>query len=205
MNYFNPLEYDRFYHIYNHANGFENLFIDQACYGRFLSNLSFYLTPVADIYCYNLLRNHFHLLLKVKAEEEIILNSQTWAKQNLRPLKLLSAGKQLADCFNSYSKIFNKIYSRSGSLFKERYRRIMVQGEDKLQNIIGYIHTNAQHHKMVKDFREWPYSSYHEILGFEPTILCRSETIRIFNTRESFISFHDQYAASLVGSELWIE
>lgn len=205
MNYFNPLEYDKFYHIYNHANGFENLFVDKNCYASFLSRLNYYSEPVIDIYSYNLLKNHFHILLKTKPEEVTIANSALWAKEERRPFKLLNAGKQLSDCFNSYTKTFNKVYSRTGSLFNHRYRRIEICGENKLLNMVGYIHTNAQHHGFVRDFKDWKYSSYHEAVGCERTYINRESLLELFAGKENFIKFHKDYAASIFDGGYWLE
>ncbi len=161
--------------------------------------------PVIDIYCYNLLVNHFHILIKIKSENEILENSETWAKATKHTFKLLNPRKQLSDCFNSYAKSFNRVYGRSGSLFKERFRRIEISSEAKLVKLIGYIHTNAQHHQMIKDFRDWPYSSYHEALGNEPTIIKRDELLNIFNGRQKFIEFHNAFISSTIDRKYWIE
>ena len=62
----------KLYHIYNRANGREHLFIEDENYGFFLQKVSQYILPVAEIYSYCLLPNHFHLLVKIKTIEECI-------------------------------------------------------------------------------------------------------------------------------------
>ena len=59
------------YHIYNHANGRENLFREDDNYRFFLKQYRKYVNPVADTFAYNLLPNHFHFLLRIKEEEEL--------------------------------------------------------------------------------------------------------------------------------------
>ena len=57
-----------FYHIYNHANGSENLFRVEDNYRFFLERWGKYVEPVANTYAYCLMPNHFHALIKVKEE-----------------------------------------------------------------------------------------------------------------------------------------
>lgn len=76
-------EPDKYYHIYNHANGFENVFRCKENYLFFLRKYRFHLLPFFDTYAYCLMPNHFHLLIRVKSREEMlesmekILNSPT--------------------------------------------------------------------------------------------------------------------------------
>jgi REP element-mobilizing transposase RayT len=55
-----------YYHIYNRGNNNENIFIEEKNYSYFLQLLRKYILPVADVYCYCLLKNHFHIVLKIK-------------------------------------------------------------------------------------------------------------------------------------------
>lgn len=61
-----------FYHIYNHANGFENLFQSDENYRFFLQQWNKYIEPVAELYAYCLMPNHFHVLIRTKNEEELL-------------------------------------------------------------------------------------------------------------------------------------
>jgi putative transposase len=51
------MEPAKFYHLYNHANGNENLFRKDENYLFFLKKFAFYINPVADTYAYCLLLN----------------------------------------------------------------------------------------------------------------------------------------------------
>ena len=62
-----------YYHIYNHANGRENLFIEERNYCFFLERISIYILPFINLHAYCLLPNHFHLLISIKEIEEIKL------------------------------------------------------------------------------------------------------------------------------------
>ena len=57
------------YHFFNRGNNKENIFIEEKNYSFFLSLVTKYLLPVADIYAYCLLKNHFHFALRIKDPE----------------------------------------------------------------------------------------------------------------------------------------
>jgi len=60
-----------FYHIYNRGNNGGNIFFDEENYTYFLQLLAKYILPVAEIYAYCLLKNHFHILVRIKENYEI--------------------------------------------------------------------------------------------------------------------------------------
>jgi putative transposase len=47
----------RFYHVYNHANGTENLFCQDENYHYFIKLWAKYIEPIADTYAYCLMPN----------------------------------------------------------------------------------------------------------------------------------------------------
>ena len=61
----------KYYHIYNHTNGFGNIFKSDENYRFFLEKHKLYISPVAGTFAYCLIPNHFHLLIKIKSEEEL--------------------------------------------------------------------------------------------------------------------------------------
>ena len=65
-----PLEYGQYYHIYNRGNNREDVFYEERNYRHFLSLYAKYILPIADTYAYCLLRNHFHLLVRILTQEE---------------------------------------------------------------------------------------------------------------------------------------
>ena len=65
-----PLEAGTVYHVFNRGTNRENAFLEPRNYRHFLQLYARYVEPVADTYVYCLLRNHFHLLVRVKAGEE---------------------------------------------------------------------------------------------------------------------------------------
>lgn len=68
MNDHPPLRPDQYYHIYNRANGDENLFRTAGDYNRFIRLYDRYISPVADTFAWVLMPNHFHVLVQIKGE-----------------------------------------------------------------------------------------------------------------------------------------
>ncbi len=62
------LENEKYYHIYNRANGNENLFRVKDDYLRFLKLYERHIPPVADTLAWVLMANHFHLVVRIKSE-----------------------------------------------------------------------------------------------------------------------------------------
>jgi REP element-mobilizing transposase RayT len=65
------------YHIFNHANGFENVFRHEANYYFFLDKYWKHIGPIAETYAYCLMPNHFHLVVRIRKRaviEELIRN-----------------------------------------------------------------------------------------------------------------------------------
>jgi len=65
------------YHIYNRANGREKLFLNDDNYTFFLKRYYKYLGRFLDTFCYCLMPNHFHFLIRVKEIEELDLKDLT--------------------------------------------------------------------------------------------------------------------------------
>lgn len=61
------------YHVYNRANGNEKLFLSDENYCYFLKKYDEYIYPIADTFCYCLMPNHFHFLIRIK-EESVLKN-----------------------------------------------------------------------------------------------------------------------------------
>ena len=186
-----PLEYGEYYHIYNRGNNGENLFFEERNYYHFLKLYARHVVPVADTYAYCLLRNHFHVLVRIKTVEE--------QEQTLRVSKTLRVSgaftpkkpsQQFGNLFDAYAKAINKAYDRTGSLFENPFGRVPVTSEAYLVHLVAYIHQNARKHGFVEDHRDWPFSSYHAFLSQKPTRLERDEVLAWFQGRLGFEDFH---------------
>ena len=177
-----PLENSNYYHIFNRGNNGEDIFNEDANYIYFLKLIAKHILPVADVYSYCLLKNHFHLLVKIKD----IANN---AEQNFSNL------------FNSYAKAFNKKYNRTGKLFEERFKRKKIENDFYLTEIIYYIHSNAQKHKLVNDFRNYQHSSYQAMISTKNTGLKREEVLGWFGGLALFEKYHLEKKDTLLNNK----
>jgi|WetSurMetagenome_2_1015567.scaffolds.fasta_scaffold29263_2 putative transposase len=70
-----PLKYGKYYHVYNRGNNRGNnwcdLFLNEDDYEHFLRLYEKYINPVAETFAWVLMRNHFHLLVRIKEAGEI--------------------------------------------------------------------------------------------------------------------------------------
>ena len=111
------------YHITQRAPGREVLFLEENDYLRFL----FLLKKIKhefnlSIFCFSLLTNHLHILLKIK-------------QRNL--------DKAMKSLFQSYAQYFNKKYQRKGHVFCGAYRAFLCGNDRYLLVASLYIHLNA--------------------------------------------------------------
>ena len=61
-----PLLPNHIYHLYNRGNNRADLFTDDGNYELFLKLYARHIFPVAETFCYCLMRNHFHLLVRIR-------------------------------------------------------------------------------------------------------------------------------------------
>lgn len=187
------LESGKFYHVYNRGVNRCNLFYTRENYRYFLRLYEKYIDPIADTYAWVLMKNHFHLLVRIKEESEVNINSlpipaNNQDKNYIRTLKMPHL--YFSDLFNAYSKAISKQESRTGSLFQRPFRRIHVDNPDYFRHLVAYIHNNPVHHKFTNDYRDYPWSSYSTILSFQPTNLHRDKVIGWFNGKGEFVDQH---------------
>jgi len=68
-----PLDYGKYYHIYNRGNNYENIFLAKEDYLHFLTIFDAFISPIAETFAWVLLKNHFHVLVRIKEREEVNL------------------------------------------------------------------------------------------------------------------------------------
>ncbi len=122
------------------------------------------------VIAYCLMPNHYHFLLRQDGETSI------------------------ADCiqaiFNSYTKAFNKMYHRTGTLFEGRFQSKYIDKDSYLIHLCRYIHRNPIDGKkpLVSALEDWPYSNYLEWIGERNGSLISQEFT------ESYFSNPDEYS-----------
>ncbi|GAB4548436.1 MAG: hypothetical protein Fur002_25270 [Anaerolineales bacterium] len=177
-----PITFGTFFHIYNRGNNGENIFIQERNYAYFMELWWKHTHQIAETWAYCLLRNHFHAAVYIKNETDL-----TGLKN-----KIKKPSQYFSNFFNAYARGVNIATQRTGALFERPFKRIPVDSESYLMRLIVYIHQNPQKHKFEGDFRNWNYSSYHELTADVPTRLQRDKAVQLFGSREDFIRIHQE-------------
>jgi putative transposase len=178
-----PLEAGKIYHIYNRGVNSTDIFKEKRNYHYFLKKYEEYCPPVLETFCYALLKNHFHFLVKVK--EKVVVERRD-GKGTIE----LNASRQLSHFFNCYAQSFNKAYGRHGKLLEEPFRRKEIADGNNFTNLIYYLHFNPQLHGLVKDFRDWEFTSWHSLTGNNESFLEKDQVFDWFSGRDHFIKAH---------------
>lgn len=189
-----PLEHDKYYHIYNRGINSETLFREPANYEHFLRLYDEHISPVAETYAWVLMKNHFHLLVRILPETEIgYIKPKEDKKHIIYPKKKkYNPPQQFGNLLNAYAKAYNKRYHRTGSLFESPFKRIEVTNERYFKQLVFYIHNNPVRHRFCESMIDYPWSSYLTIISVKPTRLDRDKVIGWFNSRSEFMEYHSQ-------------
>ena len=169
-----PLEPDFFYHVYNRGINRQPIFTNEEHYYKFLDLTRKYLPKIADIYAYCLLPNHFHFLFYIRVHPDRV------------PPPCLG----ISHLCNAYAQWFNKLTDRTGGLFQRPFRRKRITDQEYLKRVIYYIHRNPLHHKMTNYPSMYPFSSYCDFIGHQPTVIKREQVLEWFDGRDNFIDYH---------------
>lgn len=184
------LEFGKYYHIFNRGNNHQNIFFETENYYHFLRLMDRYIDPICEVYAWALLKNHFHLLVYIKEENDIDINNLYFSVK--KTTVKINISQQFSNWFNAYTKAINKRYNRSGSLLEKPFERKQVDHESYFQKLIYYIHNNPVKHGFVSHPVEYPWTSYLSILSEKETKLKRERVIHFFNNKANFIQVHQQ-------------
>jgi REP element-mobilizing transposase RayT len=92
---------------------------------------------------YCLMPNHYHLLV------------QTPEANLSRAMRQLNG---------VYTQRFNRLHKKDGSLFRGRYKAILVQEDEYLTHLIRYIHLNPVQANLIEDLSKYPRTSHKQYL-----------------------------------------
>ena len=134
------------YHVMNRGRRSEPIFIDKEDYSQFLGLL----IEISEIWntniaAYGLMSNHYHVLL------------QTPDGNISRCMRHLNG---------LYTQQFNRRHGFDGPLFRGRYKSILVCNDSHLLQLVRYIHKNPVKAGMVKEMRDYKWSSYRGYLSY---------------------------------------
>ena len=190
----------QFYHLYNHANGVENIFNKHQDYSNFLNRYLFRLNGLIKTYAFVLMPNHFHLVIKTNTVDETLTY--------FRNKKLIQYGfndkpqaveehfnkiirLELSHFFNGYVQSHNRSSQRRGSLFQQNLKRKFIPEEGDLRNVIKYVHRNPIHHAFCDTLEEWPYNSYKYFEEDEESPIEKEAVLELFGGKNLFFEIHN--------------
>lgn len=182
-------ETESWYHIFNHARGSDNLFEEEVNYSLFLELISKYILPVANIYTYCLMPNHFHFLVQFK---DVNVPDSFLSKNTNDYL-----AHQWGSVQNTFTKKRNYKTGKRGGLFCQSINRNLISSEEYRQMCVVYIHNNPVKHGFCSRPADWKYSSYKTIISNSSTKLERNKVLSWFDNLENFIRYHNSNAADI--------
>jgi len=202
------IEPSKIYHIYNRANARLNLFREARNYAFFIKRYRQYISPLVKTHGWCLMPNHFHFLIHVKSNAEILANINNKLKEKLTiedEEKICSKyiSQKFSNLFNSYAKSYNRAYNNKGNLFNQNFKGKELEDEDSLMRVLLYIHNNPVKHGFTQNISDWEYSSYHAYLNEDYTILERGALNGMFYNHDNFVLIHSR--AGLLDSGLNLE
>lgn len=198
-----PLVTDEIYHIFNRGVARFPIFTDRRDYNRFLETVYYYQfqgpkprfsqldrfkdskfeknKKIIEFICYCLMPNHYHFLIKQLQENGI--------------------SEFINKISNSYTKYFNTKHNRVGPLFQGQFKAVRIESEEQFIHVSRYIHLNPIASFLIKELKEYNWSSYPNYIGLQSDKICIKEQIlSIFKTPqkyEQFVLDQVEYAQSL--------
>ena len=182
------------YHIYNRGNNKEKIFFDEQDYKAFLFRLGLVLgftqeelnqekllaMPYSRIritdmkkgdfklHCFCLMPNHFHLLIE--------------------QIKDIPISKLLSKLCTSYSRYLNKKHKRIGHIFQDTFKSVYIENNEQLMWASSYIHMNPVKDKLVKNPKNYKWTSYNDYaLDRNLPIITKELLLGIFGDKKNFI------------------
>ncbi len=195
-----------YYHVFNRTNNGESLFRTYEHHLVFLNNFERLLSPFATLYCWCLLPNHFHFLVRIHSGSAIRKHLAEMPLETLteHEKKFLHNTVELGELieqsfrrfFISYSMSFNRRLSRKGNLFYKPFKRVLIKDEDQLLQTVIYIHFNPVKHELTKNFSDYKWSSWHQfnVIPVEDEYV--EEVFSWFNGKPGFLKAHGVDAIS---------
>lgn len=198
-----PLVNGEIYHVFNRGVAKSPIFASKRDYSRFLETIYYYQyqgpkpkfsqlnrfkdlkfdqnKKIVEVICYCLMPNHYHFLFKQLEENGI--------SEFIRKIS------------DSYTKYFNTKHRRVGPLLQGPFKAVRIEDDNQLVHVSRYIHLNPIASFIVKDLKEYCWSSYSDYIGLQTDKLCVNESIlSLFKSRleyEQFVLDQVEYAQSL--------
>ncbi len=162
-----------FHHVMNRGRSHQKIYHGNVYFEAFIDTLkeaSEQFSAIIHAYC--LLTNHYHLLIETP-------------KANL--------GRIMKHINGVYTQRHNVLRKTDGSLFRGRYKSILVDEDAYLLQLSRYIHRNPVETKkpMIGNLADYPWSSYPAYINRAkaPGWLCRENTYQMLGQRQRYVGY----------------
>jgi REP element-mobilizing transposase RayT len=199
-----------YYHIYNRGAGRNKMFFDEADYRVFLEKYEHYLKPAIDTFAWCLIENHFHILIRLKTVSEQVqyfqcngykFNTGFYHGSVSPEERPYNASKQISHLMNSYTRYINKKKNRSGTLIEGPFKRKRIQDDSNFLNLVCYIHRNPIHHRITLTYKDYPHSSFHDVINNRNSFVEAEQLIDRFGGLRNFKLAHDEFRLKMIVSK----
>lgn len=118
----------------------------------------------ARIHAYCWMTNHIHALIQVSD---------------------VPLGKLILRVASRYARRYQQSLVTTGHLFERRHHAVLVDADSYLLSLVKYIHLNPVRAGLVRDARDYPWSSHNDYLGDRHTSwVCTSAALRLLSADE---------------------
>ena len=149
-----------FHHVVNRGVEKRTVFINEEDYKYFLDLIcAGCLEYNINVHSYCLMSNHYHILIETTDD---------------------NLSKFMRSLNAKYASYFNRKYKRVGHLWQGRFKSWYVSDVAYLYTLIKYIEFNPLEAKVVKELRDYEFSSYNSFLGRGKPLRCLENSL-IFN------------------------
>ena len=162
-----------YYHVMNRGRGRQLIFPTDAYYEDFMRGLNeAHQRFGIECHAYCLMSNHYHLLLKT-------------------PRANLSRAMRHID--GVYTQRHNRRRKTDGSLFRGRYKAIVIDADSSLLQVSRYIHRNPIELRkpLVQKLSDYVWSSYPAYLNFtqKPDWLYKDVVYEVLNSQQKYATY----------------
>jgi putative transposase len=145
------------YHVICRGNNRQAIYRDDQDRKRYLEKLSVYCQDKkVDLLAYCLMSNHVHVMFETP-------------EGNLS--KMMQAFQ------TSYTLYFNRRHGRSGHVFEQRYKAMLVDKDTYLLQVSRYIHLNPVEAKLAERPQDYRWSSYGSYVKGKGIAGMKTETV----------------------------
>jgi len=141
-----PLIENQYYHIYNRVIEGRKLFYEEQnyiLYLKLLKEVDF--SSCCRLCAYCLMPTHYHYLVQITDADVF--------------------PKKMSYFLNRYLKSLSSAKDETGRYFKNRFQAKLIDNDEYLIMVCGYIHLNPIKANLVTSLAQWPYSNYLEFIG----------------------------------------